>query len=89
MGAGLADMQLISKFNKGFRYFLCDIDIYGKYILVIPLKDKAVVKITNAFQKNLNESNRGEAKSKGREPNKIRVGKGNEFYNRSWLKRMA
>ena len=26
-GAGLADMQLISKFNKGFRYLLCVIDI--------------------------------------------------------------
>ena len=28
--ADLADMQLISKFNKGFR-FLCDIEIYSKY----------------------------------------------------------
>ena len=63
MGAGLADMQLISKFNKGFRYFLCVIDIYGKYIWVIPLKDKTVIKITNTFQKNSNEPNRGEAKS--------------------------
>ena len=30
-GAHLADMQLISKFNKGFRFFLCVIDIYSKY----------------------------------------------------------
>ena len=29
-GADLADMQLISKFNKGFR-FLCVIDIFSKY----------------------------------------------------------
>ena len=28
--ADLTDMQLISKFNKGFR-FLCAIDIYSKY----------------------------------------------------------
>ena len=27
----LADMQLISKFNKGFRFLLCVIDIYSKY----------------------------------------------------------
>ena len=45
----LADMQLISRFNKGFR--LCATDIYSKYAWVIPLKDKKVA-ITNAFQKN-------------------------------------
>ena len=27
-GADLADMQFISKFNKGFRFLLCVIDIY-------------------------------------------------------------
>ena len=30
-GADLADMQLISKFNKGFRFLLCVNDIYSKY----------------------------------------------------------
>ena len=39
-GADLADMQLISKFNKEFRFLLCVIDIYSKYAWVIPLKDK-------------------------------------------------
>ena len=33
-GAGLADTQLISKFNKGFRFLLCVIDIFSKYVLV-------------------------------------------------------
>ena len=28
LGADLADMQLISEFNKGFRFLLCAIDIY-------------------------------------------------------------
>ena len=28
--ADLADMQLISKYNKGFRFLLCVIDIYSK-----------------------------------------------------------
>ena len=36
----LADMQLISKYNKGIRFFLCVIDIFSKYAWVIPLKDK-------------------------------------------------
>ena len=40
--ADLADMQLISKFNKGFRFLLCVIDIYSKCGWVVPLKDKKV-----------------------------------------------
>ena len=74
-GAGLADVQLISKFNKGFRLLLCVIDIFSKYAWVAPLKDKKGITITNAFQKILKESDR--------KPNKILVDKGSEFYNSS------
>ena len=66
---------MISKSNKGFRFLLCVIDIYIKYAWVIPLKFKKGITITNAFQKNLDESNR--------KPNKIWVDKGSEFHNRS------
>ena len=38
--ADLADMQLINKFNKGFKFLLFVIDIYRKYAWVVPLKDK-------------------------------------------------
>ena len=31
-GADLADMLLISKFDKRFRFLLCVIDIYSKYV---------------------------------------------------------
>ena len=48
-GADLADMQLISKRNRGFRFLFCVIDIYSKYAWVIPFKDKKGIKITNAF----------------------------------------
>ena len=74
-------MQLISKFNKGFRFLLCVIDIFSKYAWVVPLKDKKGVSIVDAFQKILDDSNR--------KPNKIWVDKGSEFYNSSfkkWLK---
>ena len=39
-GADLADMQLISKFNKVIPFLLCVIDIFSKYAWVISLKDK-------------------------------------------------
>ena len=50
-GADLADMQLISKFNQGFRFLLCVIDIFSKYAWVVPLKDKKGISIVHAFQK--------------------------------------
>ena len=50
-------MQLISKFNKGFRFFLCVIDIFSKYIWVVPLQDKKGITISNVFQKILDGSN--------------------------------
>ena len=39
-GADSAVMQLISKFDKGFRFLLYVIDIPSKYASVIPLKYK-------------------------------------------------
>ena len=77
-GADLADMQLISKFNKGFRFLLCVIDIFSKYAWVVPLNDKKGVSIVNTFQKGLKQS--------ARKPNKIRVDKGGKFYNNSFKK---
>ena len=49
-GAVLADMQFISKFDKGFRFLLCIIDIFSKCAWAVPLKDKNGVSIVNAFQ---------------------------------------
>ena len=50
-GADLADMQLISKFNKGFRFLLCVIDIFSKYAWVVLLKNKKGISIVNLFKK--------------------------------------
>ena len=82
MGHCSCDMQLISKFNKGFRFLLCAIDIYSKYAWVLPLKDKKGITLTNAFQKIWKEFNR--------KPNKIWADKGSEFCNssiKSWLEK--
>ena len=39
-GVDLADMQLLSKYNKGIRFLLCVIDIFCKYAWVVPLIHK-------------------------------------------------
>ena len=66
-------MQLISKFNKRFRFLLCVIDVFSKFAWVILLRDKKGVSIVDAFQQILDDSDR--------KPNKIWVNKGSEFYN--------
>ena len=79
-GVDLADMQSLSRKNKGIKYLLCVIDLNSKYAFVIPLKDKNGISIVNAFNKIIKQSNR--------KPNKIWVDQGGEFYNNvfeNWL----
>ena len=79
-GVDLADMQSLSRKNKGIKYLLCAIDLFSKYAFVITLKDKKGISIVNAFNKIIKQSNR--------KPNKIWVDQGGEFYNnvfKKWL----
>ena len=39
-GVDLADMQLLSRYNKEFKYLLCAIDLFSKYSWVTPKKDE-------------------------------------------------
>ena len=77
-GVDLADMQSLSRKNKGIKYLLCAIDLYSKYAFVVSLKDKKGISIVNAFNKIIKQSNR--------KPNKIWVDQGGEFYNRVFKK---
>ena len=79
-GVDLADMQSLSRKNKGIKYLLCVIDLYSKYAFVIPLKDKKGISILNSFDKIIKQYNR--------KPNKIWIDQGGEFYNnifKKWL----
>ena len=73
-------MESLSSRNKNVKYLLCVIDIFTKYAWVKPLKKEIVKTVLNAFIEIINESNR--------EPNKLPVDQGREFYNRllqEWL----
>ena len=79
-GVDLADMQSLSRKNKGIKYLLCAIDLYSKYAFVIPLENKKGISVTNGFNKIIKQSNR--------KPNKTWVDQGGEFYNnvfKKWL----
>ena len=75
-----ADMQLLSKKNKGIRYLLGVVDLFSRYAFIIPLKSKTGSAVVNAFEEILNKT--------GRKRNKIWVDQGKEFYNKDmkrWL----
>ena len=74
-GVDLADMQSLSKYNKGIKYLLCVIDFFSNYAWVVLIKVKTGVSIVNAFKEILNDSNR--------KPNKIWVDQGSEIHNNS------
>ena len=71
-GVDLADMQLISKYNKGIGYLLCVTDLFSRYAWVIPPKNKKGESIVEGFKKILDDCNR--------KPNKIWVDHGSDFY---------
>ena len=48
-GVDLADMQSLSKYNKGIKYLLCAIDLFCKYAWVVPIEDKKGTSIVKAF----------------------------------------
>ena len=64
LGVDLGEMQSLSKYKKGNKYLLCAIDLFHKYVWVVPLEDKKGTSIVNAFHKIISER---------RKPNKIWV----------------
>ena len=78
----LADMQSLSKYNKGIKYLLCAIDLFSKYAWVIPIKYKKGTSIVNAFKKIISEKRWAESKGR-RKTNKIWVDQGSEFCNKN------
>ena len=70
--ADLIDMQAFSKDNNGIKYFLTVIDIFSKFVLIIPLKQKNGQEVANAFSMIFKE----------RRPSKMWVDEGREFYNK-------
>ena len=67
----LADVQNLSKYNDGIRYLLFLIDVFSRYLRVVPLKDKTAKSILQALKSVFSEV----------KPKKIRSDRGSEFNN--------
>ena len=70
--ADLIDMQAFSKDNNEIKYLLTVIDIFSKFVRIVPLKRKIGQEVANAFSRIL----------KKRRPSKTWVDRGREFYNK-------
>ena len=75
----LADMQTMAAENDGYRYLLVCIDVFSKYLWVIPLKAKTGPALVTAFKKILES---------GRKPEKIQTDQGIEFFNKHFKELM-
>ena len=65
-------MQAFSKDYNGIKYLLTVIDIFSKFVWIVPLKQKTGQKFANAFSRILKE----------RRPSKMWVDRGRECYNK-------
>ena len=65
-------MQAFSKDNNGIKYLLTVIDIFSKFVWIVPLKLKTGQEVADAFSRILKESR----------PSKTWVDSGREFYNK-------
>lgn len=72
--ADLSDMRTYSKYNDGFNYILCVIDVFSKYAYVRPLKNKNSHTIKQCFESIFIESDTT--------PTHIQSDKGTEFVSK-------
>ena len=71
----LADMSLLSRFNKGYKYILVFIDIFSRYAQCLPLKKKDGNTVCTALKKILNSGYFNNLK-------RLNTDEGREFYNK-------
>ena len=76
----LLDVQNISKFKGNYKYLLTVIDVFSKFLHVVPLKSKTGQTVTSAFQSIFNDKKC--SKPHKQCPLTLRTDKGKEFLNK-------
>ena len=80
----LVDVRALGRFNDNYKYILSVIDVFSKFLHLVPLKSKTGTAVASAFTSIFKDS------SRRRRPVWVRTDKGKEFINkhfRAMLKR--
>jgi len=73
-------LQSYAKYNDNFRYILSVIDVFSKFLYLIPVKTKNEPSVTTAFRSIFDDT----PKLMTRRPVWVRTDKGNEFLNKAF-----
>jgi transposase InsO family protein len=78
----LVDVQALSKYNDGVKYLLTVIDVFSKFLHIVPLKSKTGKAVATAFQSLFKDPKY--AKPIRRRPVWVRTDRGKEFLNKTF-----
>lgn len=79
----LVDVRSLSGSNDGYTYLLTVIDVFTKYMHVVPLRAKTGTAVAAAFGSILDDP-RYSLKTRAKRPMWVRTDRGKEFLNRSF-----
>ena len=81
----LEDMQKLSRWNKGNKYLLTEIDVLSKYAWAVPIKSKSSQEMIRGLERIYQQAS-------PRRPLRVQTDQGKEFYNRgvqAWFKKQG
>ena len=82
MGADLLDVQNISKINDKYKYLLTVIDVFSKFLHVVPLESKTGQTVASAFQSVFTDKTY--SKPYKQRPLTLRTDKGKDFLSKAF-----
>jgi hypothetical protein len=81
----LLDVQSLSRYNDRYRYLLTVIDVFTKYLHVVPLRSKTGTNVASAFRSILDDPRYSLPKGiQQQRPVWVRTDRGKEFVNRTF-----
>ena len=72
----MVDVRAVARFNEKYKFILSVIDVFSKFLYLIPLRSKTGTVVASAFQSILKDP-------KQRRPIWVRTDKGKEFLNKN------
>ena len=74
----LVDVRALGRFNDNYKYILSVIDVFSKFLHLVPLRSKTGTAVASAFTSIIEDT----SSRRHRRPVWVRTDKGKEFLNR-------